>query len=64
MTINAGVRWEPYFGQNVLNGAVYNFSRDTFRNNVRSRVFVNAPAGLIYPGDAGFPGGRTAVNSR
>jgi hypothetical protein len=64
VTINAGVRWEPYFGQNVLNGAVYNFSRDNFRNNVRSHVFVNAPAGLIYPGDAGFPGGRRGINTQ
>jgi hypothetical protein len=61
LTINAGLRWEPYFGQNVLNGAVYNFSRDNFRNNVKSTVFKNAPAGLIYPGDRGFPPGRTGM---
>ncbi|HEY3159397.1 MAG TPA: carboxypeptidase regulatory-like domain-containing protein [Vicinamibacterales bacterium] len=64
LTINAGLRWEPYFGQNVLNGAVYNFSRDNFENNVRSNVFVNAPAGLIYEGDAGFPPGRTGLNKQ
>ena len=45
VTINAGLRWEPYFGQNVTSGAVYNFSRENFRNNVRSQTFVNAPAG-------------------
>jgi len=64
LTINAGVRWEPYFGQNVLNGAVYNFSRENFRNDVRSRVFVNAPAGLIYPGDPGFPPGKRGLNTQ
>jgi hypothetical protein len=64
VTINAGVRWEPYFGQNVLNGSVYNFRPENFRNNVRSQVFVNAPAGLIYPGDPGFPPGRRGMNTQ
>jgi hypothetical protein len=61
LTVNAGVRWEPYFGQNLLNGAIYNFSLENFRNNVKSTVFRNAPAGLIYPGDPGFPPGRSGL---
>ena len=61
LTVNAGVRWEPYFGQNLLNGAIYNFSLENFRNNVKSTVFTNAPAGLIYPGDPGFPPGRSGL---
>ncbi len=61
MTVNAGVRWEPYFGQNLLNGAIYNFSLENFRNNVKSTVFRNAPAGLIYPADPGFPAGRSGL---
>ena len=64
MTINAGLRWEPYFGANVLNGAVYNFSLDNFRRGIESTVFNNAPAGLIYPGDSGFPAGRTGLNKQ
>jgi hypothetical protein len=61
VTVNAGLRWEPYFGANVRNGAVYNFSRDNFRNGTKSTVFRNAPAGLVYPGDPGFPAGRTGL---
>ena len=61
VTINYGLRWEPYFGQNVTSGAVYNFSRENFRNNVRSQTFVNAPAGLLYPGDNGFPPGQRGL---
>jgi hypothetical protein len=61
LTVNAGVRWEPYFGQNLLNGATYNFSLENFRNNVKSTKFTNAPAGLIYPGDPGFPPGRSGA---
>ena len=61
VTINGGLRWEPYFGQNVTSGAVYNYSRENFRNNVRSQAFVNAPAGLLYPGDPGFPPGQRGL---
>jgi Carboxypeptidase regulatory-like domain len=61
VTVNAGLRWEPYFGANVRNGAVYNFNRDNFRNGTKSTVFRNAPAGLIYPGDGGFPAGRSGL---
>ncbi len=64
LTVNAGLRWEPYFGQNVLNSSVYNFSRENFRNNTRSQVFANAPAGLVYPGDAGFPPGKRGINTQ
>jgi hypothetical protein len=27
-------------------------------------VFVNAPAGMLYPGDAGFPSGQTGLNKQ
>ena len=64
VTINAGLRWEPFFGQNVTNGAIYNWSRDNFRNNVKSNVFLRAPAGLLYPGDEGFPPGKTGLNKQ
>ena len=57
VTVNLGLRWEPYFGQNIESGAVSNFSMENFQRDVRSTVFVNAPAGLIYPGDPGFPSG-------
>ena len=59
VTLNAGLRWEPYFGQNVLNGAVYNFSLDNFRNNVRSqRVQERAGRSSSTPAMPGFPAGN------
>ncbi|NOT24697.1 MAG: TonB-dependent receptor, partial [Acidobacteria bacterium] len=63
-TVNAGLRWEPYFGQNVLNGAISNFSMENYERNVTSTVFLNAPAGLIYPGDPGFPEGLSGQNKQ
>ena len=58
VTVNAGVRWEPYFGQYVENNAIVIFNKANFDQGIRSKVFLNAPPGLIYPGDAGFPTGR------
>ena len=62
VTLNYGVRWEPYLGQQMLYGGASIFNHDNFLKNVKSQVFVNAPAGLLYPGDAGFPKGESAYN--
>ena len=64
VTLNAGVRWEPYFGMNVQSGAISNFSLDNFQKGVKSTVFKNAPAGLLYPGDQGYPGGKSGINAQ
>ena len=55
VTLNYGLRWEPFFPQQLQNGAVYQFDQARFNANVHSTVFPNAPAGLYFPGDAGFP---------
>src|SRR5215475_1801380 len=55
VTLNLGVRWEPFFPQQLLNGAVYQFDQTRFNQNIHSTVFPKAPAGLFFPGDAGFP---------
>jgi len=64
VTLNAGLRWEPFFGQNVENGAIANFVPENFRRGVRSQRFQNAPFGLIYPGDPGFPDGMSGMNTQ
>ena len=64
VTVNYGMRWEPYFGQNVENNAVTIFRMENFQNGIKSTVFHNAPAGLTYPGDPGFPTGQTGLNKQ
>ena len=64
VTINAGVRWEPYFGQYVENDAIVIFKKENYDQGIRSKVFLNAPPGLIYPGDEGFPDGKTGLNTQ
>ena len=59
LTVNYGLRWEPYFNGRLLNGQVSHFDMADFLNNVHSTVYPNAPAGTLYPGDPGFDtGGR------
>jgi hypothetical protein len=64
LTVNAGLRWEPFSGQHIEHGAVANFSRENFRNGIRSGTYVNAPAGFLYPGDAGFPPGQSGFHKK
>src|SRR4030095_8872862 len=62
VTLNYGVRWEPYLGQQMLYGGASIFSHDHFVKNVKSQGFVHAPAGVLHPCDAGFPKGKSAYN--
>jgi len=63
VTINYGMRWEPYFGQDVRNGVISVFNMDNFLKGVKSTVFLKAPAGLLYAGDEGFPkNAKTGMN--
>jgi hypothetical protein len=55
LTLNYGLRWEPFLPLYLTEGAVYNFSDDRFHKGVKSTVFPNGPAGMYFPGDPGFP---------
>jgi hypothetical protein len=62
VTVNGGLRWEPYFGQQVENGALSIFNMDNWQKGVKSTVYHNAPAGFLWPGDPGFPKGKTGLD--
>ena len=63
ITLNYGIRWEPWFPQQHQNGAIYNFSAERFRAGQRSSVFPQAPPGFTYPGDEGFPNGKAGMHT-
>jgi hypothetical protein len=63
LTATMGLRWEPFLPQNVNNGAIYSFSLAALEAGTKSTVFKNAPAGLSYAGDPGFPG-KSGINNR
>jgi hypothetical protein len=64
VTVNLGLRWEPFFGQHMSDGEVTVWSRSNFDAGIKSTVFKNAPAGLIYPGDTGFPAGKSGMEKQ
>jgi hypothetical protein len=57
LTINYGVRWEPFNPIQNTYGWVNHFSQEWFDQGRRSTVYPQAPAGLMFPGDAGYPDG-------
>jgi hypothetical protein len=56
LTLNAGVRWEPRLPVYSKNGYFVHFDPAAFAAGKKSTVYTNAPAGLTFPGDAGYPG--------
>jgi len=58
LTVNYGLRWEPFLGQVMGQGSVENFDENRLYQGIKSTVFKNAPAGWYFPGDPGFPGDK------
>lgn len=54
LTVNMGVRWEPFITAIDQNGFNAAFVRDRYNQGLRSSTYTNAPAGLVFPGDAGY----------
>src|SRR5262249_45357468 len=63
LNINYGVRWEPFLPETNTNKYVENFDIGRFRAGQKSTANPTAPAGLLFPGDAGYPG-TSNVESR
>ena len=63
LTVNAGVRWEPFLGQRDKQGRMLHFQNDWFDQGRQSTVFKNAPAGLLFPGDEGVPSDKMAPDA-
>ena len=59
LTLVGGVRWEPeYYPTDYFHrGIVFNYA--DFLANQHSTVYPNAPAGVLYYGDAGVPAAFT-----
>jgi hypothetical protein len=55
ITLNYGLRWEPFLAPRDRNGFTIGFIRENFDKGVHSVAYPNAPAGLVFAGDPGFP---------
>lgn len=56
LNLSYGIRWEPYLPEYNVNSYVDHFDPTLFSQGKTSSVYVNAPAGLTFPGDPGYPG--------
>jgi hypothetical protein len=54
-TFNLALRWEPYIAPKDANGFNTAFIRANYDAGIRSIAYPNAPIGLVFPGDPGFP---------
>ncbi len=63
LTLNVGLRWEPYLAIKNSKNYVSNFDEARFDAGIRSKVYPQAPPGLLFPGDEGFPG-SAAMNNK
>jgi hypothetical protein len=55
LTLNAGLRWEPFMPAADLYNRGGSFSMSGFSAGQHSNVYSNAPAGLLFVGDRGIP---------
>jgi hypothetical protein len=61
-TVNAGVRWDPFFAHSNPYGETLTFSLPDFTNGVASKVLPNAPAGMVFGGDPELPKNQYSSN--
>jgi hypothetical protein len=58
LTLNYGIRWEPFTPITDLKDREVQFRSEDYAKGTRSQRYINAPRGLYYPGDA-VAGGYT-----
>ena len=63
LSLNVGIRWEPFIPLRNTDSWASHFERSRFDQGLKSKVYPQAPAGLIFPGDDGYPG-RGTTNSK
>ena len=65
LTINLGVRWEPFFPWHEMQNRIEQFDVSDYNAGKRSSVYINAPAGLSFPGDSNMPfyGQNSSLNN-
>jgi len=63
LSLNIGLRWEPFIPIRNTYSWVSNFDMARFDQGVKSTVYPQAPPGLLFPGDTGYTG-RGATKSQ
>ena len=55
LSVQLGLRYEPYIQPQNINDHVSNFQMPAFVAQQHTKVYVNAPDGLFFTGDPGYP---------
>jgi hypothetical protein len=63
-TLNLGLRWDPFIPWRETKNRTELFSLSNYYAGIRSRVYTNAPPGLLFPGDPGVPDAGLNPNYR
>jgi carboxypeptidase family protein len=63
LTVNAGLRWDPYFPLRNQDKQVLQFNSQNFAQGKKSSVYTSAPAGLIFAGDPQYKDGSAETSS-
>jgi hypothetical protein len=58
LSLSFGLRWEPYLPITDLNNRIDEFQQAAYQAGTVSQVYVNAPPGMLFPGDK-TPSGTT-----
>jgi hypothetical protein len=61
MLLNIGLRWEPFKPIQNTYGWASHFEKSAFDAGTKSKVYPQAPAGLSFPGDPGYPDKGTSA---
>jgi hypothetical protein len=61
LTLDLGLRWEPWIAPHYIGvNKIAEFSPADAAAGIHSRVYLNAPPGILYYGDPGVPKGGAA----
>ena len=55
LTLTYGIRYEPFYPYSEVAHRLEQFNPNAYAAGKKSIVYVNAPAGLFFPGDPGMP---------
>ncbi len=64
LTVNYGVRWEPFQSPSSKWGQIHFFDAKLFDKGYRSPVYTNAPPGVVFPGDPNYVCGKSYACSK
>ncbi len=54
LSLSFGIRWEPYLPEHDVDGRATHFDHTAFLAHQVSKIFQNAPPGILFPGDPGM----------